>query len=388
LSNEDLHQGASELTGEERGLLLGLLFYLDEIDQRGDFGEHRSLWDYCVLGLGIPSAQTWLRTNAMRLIREYPQAIERLRDGRLNLSNLVALRKALTPKRADRLFREVEGKTKKEAAAIAAMTIERVAAKSSIKPVKPRVLPVPLPIVELRLEDEGANEPIPAGEPLPESYLVMGVEDVRDLEPISATQCQLTITAPIQFMRDLEELSQLLSHRVPDGDLSGLVQHAVGKVLGELRKKRGVATPPVATTEEAPADVSPAEEPVAEQPVAEMPPPVPIAPQVDRPYWEALEVEKRGFARVHIPEPLRRKVWKRAGGVCQGILPNGKRCHSPWQCEIDHIEPVARGGPTTLENLRVLCRRCNQEEERRVFGDDFVDRQIRAKKGRKDGPDA
>lgn len=358
-------------------MILGLLFYLDEIDKRRDFGDQRSLWDYCIRELGIPGAQVFLRVKATRLIREYPQAIERLRDGRLNLSTLVALRKALTQKNADLLFRQVEGKTRKQAAAIAAMTIERVVAKSSVKPVKPEVVPVPADLAELRraeqeaVERAAAEQSGPTG-PLPEAYLVF-TEDVRALEPVSATQCQVTFTAPIEFQGELEELAPLLSHCVPDGDLSKIFQYAVRKLLGDLRKKRPAV--PLEHAQEAPEETE-----TAAAPAPLTPPPRTSTPEI--PYWDVVATKLSGFKRAHIPDALRRFVWARDEGICQGVLPNGKRCRSNWQCEIDHIDPVARGGPTTAENLRVLCRRCNQEAERSLFGDGFVDRRIREKSKR------
>lgn len=380
LTTQGLHRGASELAGEERGLVLGLLFYLDEIEKRRDFGDFGSLWDYCINGLGIPEAQVFLRVKATRLIRAYPQAIERLRDGRLNLSTLVALRKALTRANADVLFRQVEGKTRKQAAQIAAMTKERVVAKSSVKPVKPHVVPVPADVAELRRAEQEAAERAAAEQsgptvPLPEAYLVFGVEDVRDVEPVSATQCQVTFTAPIQFQRDLEEIAPLLSHCVPDGDLSEIVQYAVRKVLQDLRKKRGLPLEETgADTGHAPETPAGAETPSAAPSFAARGPEVP--------YWEVVATKAGGFKRVHIPEALHRSVWARDGGRCQGTLANGKRCGSRWQCELDHIIPVARGGRNVLENLRVLCRRCNQEAERSLFGDEFVDRRIREKSKR------
>ena len=33
----------------------------------------------------------------------------------------------------------------------------------------------------------------------------------------------------------------------------------------------------------------------------------------------------------------------------------------PNSAEVDHIVPHAQGGPDTLENTRILCRRCNQQ---------------------------
>ena len=96
-----------------------------------------------------------------------------------------------------------------------------------------------------------------------------------------------------------------------------------------------------------------------------------------------------------IPAALRRAVWTRDHGACTFTssspslrslapllhgkvlptpekplperepipegkpLPEGMRCGSRFQVELDHIVPFAQGGPSTLENLRCVCRAHN-----------------------------
>jgi hypothetical protein len=53
---------------------------------------------------------------------------------------------------------------------------------------------------------------------------------------------------------------------------------------------------------------------------------------------------------------LRAKVLMRDGATCQmcGASPqSGARLH------VDHIHPWSKGGPTSLDNLRILCVQCN-----------------------------
>ena len=60
--------------------------------------------------------------------------------------------------------------------------------------------------------------------------------------------------------------------------------------------------------------------------------------------------------RKPFPKAVQVEVLKRSGGVCEmeGCNRVGK--------EFDHYPtPVAFGGPSTLENCRLLCRKCNQE---------------------------
>lgn len=54
-----------------------------------------------------------------------------------------------------------------------------------------------------------------------------------------------------------------------------------------------------------------------------------------------------------IPKRIRRLVWERAENKCE-------KCSSELALQIDHIRPRAHGGSDDPENLRLLCRQCNQ----------------------------
>jgi hypothetical protein len=71
---------------------------------------------------------------------------------------------------------------------------------------------------------------------------------------------------------------------------------------------------------------------------------------------------------------VKRAVWLRDGGCCQWKLENGGACGSHHRVQYDHIEPVALGGPSTVENVRLLCARHNLLHARRIFGDAWMDR--------------
>lgn len=51
-------------------------------------------------------------------------------------------------------------------------------------------------------------------------------------------------------------------------------------------------------------------------------------------------------------DSIRRKVFERDGKIC--VI-----CGSTEKLCIDHILPVSRGGFTKMENLQVLCEKCN-----------------------------
>lgn len=61
-----------------------------------------------------------------------------------------------------------------------------------------------------------------------------------------------------------------------------------------------------------------------------------------------------------IPAVTRRAIYERDQHRCQN-------CGSKYALQIDHIEPVAKGGTTEPENLRLLCRSCNLSRARQTF---------------------
>ena len=50
----------------------------------------------------------------------------------------------------------------------------------------------------------------------------------------------------------------------------------------------------------------------------------------------------------------------------------GERCPTHSRLEFDHADPVARGGRSTVENLRLRCRAHNQFAAERMFGAGFM----------------
>ncbi len=80
--------------------------------------------------------------------------------------------------------------------------------------------------------------------------------------------------------------------------------------------------------------------------------------------------EKR---RASVPPRVKREVRKRDGGKCTWPLANGGTCGSEIRTEIDHVVPRGRGGPSTVENCRVLCDVHNREAARQVYGDAHMD---------------
>jgi uncharacterized protein (UPF0248 family) len=54
----------------------------------------------------------------------------------------------------------------------------------------------------------------------------------------------------------------------------------------------------------------------------------------------------------HIPQDVKQSVWQRDQGKCV-------QCSATSYLEFDHIIPFSKGGASTLNNVQLLCRKCN-----------------------------
>jgi 5-methylcytosine-specific restriction endonuclease McrA len=71
----------------------------------------------------------------------------------------------------------------------------------------------------------------------------------------------------------------------------------------------------------------------------------------------------------HIPAVVRDAVYKRDGGRCTFVGPNGKRCHSTWDLEFHHDStPFGGRGRHSVENLMLLCSAHNKLEAEKEYG--------------------
>jgi HNH endonuclease len=61
----------------------------------------------------------------------------------------------------------------------------------------------------------------------------------------------------------------------------------------------------------------------------------------------------------HIPDDVKREVWDRDAGRCV-------RCNASEYLEFDHIIPFTRGGANTVNNVQLLCRKCNLLKRDRI----------------------
>ncbi len=357
----------AELLRRERAALAEFLVALAEFDRRRLWLEvgHASLFYFLHRELGLAKGPAFYRKTAAELIQRYPEIVEPLRDGRLCLTSVVELSKVITPEnRADVLPRFFE-LSKREAKEIAAallpdeaaprrevVTVARPAAAS---PAAPFALSLSTGEQGSPAKTVGASDASPAASVLPEeparaNASVPDVSSARprpaqvEVEPLTAELRRLHVTVSRRFLEKLDAARAALSHSHPGAGAEEIIEAGLDLILQRHAKRRGLV----------------------ERPRKDPPPAKPSASAPPR--------SRGGRRREHVPAHVMRAVWKRDGGRCQWAIDGGGICGSTHQVELDHIEPVARGGPSTIDNCRLLCRPHQDLAARKVFGDEWMDR--------------
>ncbi len=87
----------------------------------------------------------------------------------------------------------------------------------------------------------------------------------------------------------------------------------------------------------------------------------------------------------YIPSSVRERRLARADYQCEFRGPGGVRCTARTRLEVDHINPIGKGGSSGEENLRVLCRGHNLLLAKREFGEEFMRGKIEERKSAQSG---
>ena len=351
LCTDALERRLRELTSHQHNAQGTFLLHLDEFDRRRAFLEagFGSLWDYCLRALHLREGPAGRRIGAMRVLRRFPMLERPLRDGSLCLSTVTVMGPLLTTENLDDLVARAAYRTKAEVEHLVATLQPRSAPREGLRKTSERrqqACEPPMAFHSAQTSDAPANAP--AGEPGPldtalesapasASVVATPREDrrVAEMRPVSKDQWSLRVTVDSAMKADLEMLTSLLSHTT-GGDLASVLHEAIRCGIEKHGRRKGA--------------MKPARE------------------RLPRPRGDG---ERAPTARA-VPAKVRRQVWERDGGCCAWTSKDGRRCGSRWKLELDHIVPVALGGSSTLENLRLACRQHNVLHAEHVFGRGYM----------------
>jgi hypothetical protein len=310
----------TELVTRDRATTAMLLAHMAEVDARRLYAPagYSSMHGYCVGELGLSEDAAKRRIQAARAARQFPAIFHAIAEGRLHLTGVCLIAPHLTPENARTLIELASHKRKVDIEELLARHF--VIAEGRIRiltPVPPEVSPPASPPdegeAERHAQDEGALAHLPdlQRESPPERCL---------LRPIIAKSTE----------HKLHHAQALLSHALPNGDVAQVLDRALDALIRQLeRRKIGAG------------------QPGRKGPV----------PRSRR-----------------IPAHVRRAVWDRDQAQCTFVGSTGHRCAERHSLEFDHVDPMARGGLATIDNIRLRCRAHNQHEAERAFGATFMKR--------------
>jgi 5-methylcytosine-specific restriction endonuclease McrA len=323
LSSQELLSRTKSLAAEELRVTLSLIEHLEEISRRMLYAElgYASLWEFATRELGLSEGAAQRRIQAMRLVRDVPEAKVALKSGTLSLSNAAKVQS----------FRQAEKKLgRKPDAGLLVTQVEGLSQRECEKKlfeISPEALPR-------------------------ERERIVSAEGERELK----------IVVGPELYEKLARLKGLLAHAMPDATYEELLDRLATDALARLEKQKGTLKSTGGTqravdrgNDAAPASTAAAV--VSPVSVAASPGNVTAGSIISLPAGK----------RVYLPVALRKAVWNRGQGQCE-LVQQGRRCSSRYRLEIDHIQPLSLGGSNDLSNLRLACWHHNQQQAREKLG--------------------
>jgi hypothetical protein len=336
LSDHDLLDRISALAGKEREASAELVAHLAVLDARPSLYAargHGSLFTYCTRVLRLSEDAACNRIDVARACRRFPALLDLLATGELSLTSVRLLRPYLTPVNHEAVLARARGRSRQDGPALIAELAPRPDVPSSV-----RKLPTAMPAAALTAAPALAAAPV-SDHSAPNAPAILSAPETPSprpalpprrpiVETTSPDRYRVQFTIGKESHEKLRRLQALLRREVPSGDPGAIFDRAITLLLEKVEKtKLGATTKPR-----------------------------PIHPGTDK------------TSSRHTPNPSKRVAWRRDGGQCAFVAPNGQRCGERAFLEFHHVEAYALGGSASPENISLRCRRHNQYEAERVFG--------------------
>jgi 5-methylcytosine-specific restriction endonuclease McrA len=303
-----------------------------------------SLFDFLHRELRLSRSAAHYRKVAAQLIQQVPAVVEPLRQGRLCMTSVVEAARVVTAENCETVLPQFFGLSRREAMEVVAalqphpapptrtvVTSFRAASHTTAAREAagaPSLPCAPAGEVTSRPDDSpgelARREGPPAFAPLPPPLEVV---------PLSAEKRRVHITLSKSFLDKLAAATDALSQARPGATPEEVLEAGLDLVLAQASKRRALVEKPRKSRAPSKSD--------------------------------------------RIPAEVRRAVWSRDGGGCQWPIESGGVCGCTRHVEYDHVQPIALGGTSTMENVRLLCKRHNLLAARLALGDRCMDRYTR-----------
>ena len=337
LSDPELLARVQALGDRERETTAVLIAHLAVMEERKLYlGEGcSSLFTYCVRALHLSESAAYRRVEAARIARRFPETLEMLAAGQINLTTIRLLAPELTPDNHGELLEAATHKSRLEVEKLIASRRPPVFVASIVRQLPTRAVSLVLPVSGPQAP--GSASGIGPDIPEPSPQLVVRPPARPIIVPLSPKRFKIQFTASEETHDLLRRAQDLLRHQIPSGEVDDVMAKALRLLVAHLERERFAAT-------DRPASAQPrsAERPVIRQGSSER--------------------------SRHIPAVVRRKVWQRDGGQCAFVADNGRRCLERSLLEFHHVKAYAAGGDATEANIELRCRAHNSYEAELDFG--------------------
>ena len=340
LPDQELLARLDRLAGQERETSAELVAHLAALEMRPalyaaqGFG---SVFSYCTGVLHLSEDAACTRIEVARACRRFPAMLELLASGALTLTAIRILRPHLTEENLQTVLSRARHRTVRELEALVAELAPRPDAASLIRrlPAPPVPTSTHASVTSTLLTTEDAPAPATAvvASSRPASRPVV--------QATSPERYRVQFTIGAESHARLRRLQTLLRREVPSGDPGEIFDRAVALLLDKVEKTKLGATSRPRT-----------------KPVIRLGTDNSVANSIRTPPLESR----------HVPNAVKREVWRRDGGRCAFVSQAGGRCPERAFLEFHHVEAYAKRGKATAANISLRCRRHNQYEAELVFG--------------------
>jgi hypothetical protein len=341
LSDDDLLARLELIAGKAREATVELLAHLAALDTRAILYAaegYGTLFAYCTQALRLSEDAACNRIAVARTCRRFPVILDHLASGAMTVTSVRLVAPHLTLENLETVLDRAKGRTVRQIEELVAEIAPRPDVPSSVRRVPGTGIVVSAPELPLPgFATSAASQPCPGPTPTPEPRAVIEVR--------SPARYRVQFTVDQVAHDKLRRLQALLRREIPSGDPGEIVGRALDLLLEKVERTKLAAVAP------------PRPEP---QPPSQRP--IPIRSETDN------EIRTPVVPSRHIPREVRREVWRRDAGQCAFVASTGRRCSETTFLELHHVHAYAKGGPPTLANIALRCRRHNQYEAELVFG--------------------
>ncbi len=393
LSDQQVRDGGLAAVTNERESTLVVLNFLIEIEKRRLYLEdgYSSMFDFCTAAWGYSRSAAWRRIQTARCIVRFPRILEMLERNEVNPSTVAQASRILNEGNCDVVLARICGKSQREVESIVPEYLEESPPRerartvvvrvpttavttlpsfnqsapesAAVMTLAPTVPPYLAPIAEGVCEKSphsrngtktpaadvpqevpsnivvpaDSNSEIPSNAVVPaDSNSEIPADNVPGEIALPARvvlqkRVALALSVPVEFMTKIERLRAVTWHGIPAG---ASFTHILSLALDIALSVKDPAARHARRSKRNP------------------------------------EARKKGAHKNdrYISPSVRDEVCRRDDSRCTYVGKDGHRCTATAGLQVDHIRPIARGGVSTIDNLRLLCAQHNRHEAERMLG--------------------